>query len=141
MTEEMRVASQVANGYTDVFDFVAKYLSRVYSRQVTDISDTVWCPEWWRHPEAMIRLDAVWQTWEHFRLEGGPGISVWFLDHADKHMAALFDPKGPFKYCSVRNGHKPMLESLKVDVPTGNDRHMLDDPEDPWQKTVETRDL
>ncbi|WP_280468147.1 DUF4913 domain-containing protein [Nocardia cyriacigeorgica] len=103
--------------YSGVVDFVENYLSVVYRRQVSDLSDTVWCPEWWQHAEAVARLDALWRAWEHFRQDPATGISVWFLDHADKHMAKLFDPKGPFKYCSVRNGHKDMLVPLPLTTP------------------------
>ncbi|MGW4247367.1 DUF4913 domain-containing protein [Nocardia sp. NPDC004722] len=103
--------------YASVVEFVENYLSLVYRRQVTDISDTVWCPEWWKHAEAVARMDAMWRSWEYYRLEGKTGLSVWFLDHADMHMAKLFDPKGPFKYCSVRNGHKDMLTPLPLKSP------------------------
>ncbi|MVU77822.1 DUF4913 domain-containing protein [Nocardia sp. ET3-3] len=103
--------------YGSVVEFVENYLSLVYRRQVTDISDTVWCPEWWKHAEAVARLDAMWRAWEHYRHDGKTGLSIWFLDHADPHMAKLFDPKGPFKYCSVRNGHKDMLTPLPLKSP------------------------
>lgn len=103
--------------YRDVEDFVRSYLSQVYRRQVSDLSDTVWCPEWWKHPEATARLEALWRSWEHLRQDGATGMSVWFLDHADKHMAVLLSPTGPFKYCSVRNGHKDMLIPLPVAAP------------------------
>ncbi|MEU4340709.1 DUF4913 domain-containing protein [Nocardia sp. NPDC023852] len=103
--------------YASVVEFVENYLSLVYRRQVTDLSDTVWCPEWWQHAEAVARLDALWRAWEHYRLDGRTGLSVWFLDHADPHMSKLFDPKGPFKYCSVRNGHKDMLSPLPLKSP------------------------
>ncbi|WP_328397149.1 DUF4913 domain-containing protein [Nocardia sp. NBC_00416] len=113
--------------YKDVVEFVEKYLSVVYRRQVSDLSDTVWCREWWKHTEAIVRLDAVWRAWEHLRQDGATGMSVWFLDHADKHMAVLLDPKGPFKYCSVRNGHKDMLADLPfTPVPDG----MFSNPSD-----------
>ncbi|MGQ4615074.1 DUF4913 domain-containing protein [Nocardia sp. R7R-8] len=111
--------------YASVVAFVEEYLSVVYRRQVTDLSDTVWCPEWWQHAEAVARLDALWRAWEHYRQDASTGLSVWFLDHADPHMAKLFDPKGPFKYCSVRNGHKDMLSPL----PTKSPQHgMFGDP-------------
>lgn len=103
--------------YTNVVEFVENYLSLVYRRQVTDISETVWCPEWWKHAEAVARLDALWRAWEHYRLQPSTGLSVWFLDHADPHMTKLFDPRGPFKYCSVRNGHKDMLSPLPSKSP------------------------
>jgi hypothetical protein len=109
--------------YTNVVEFVENYLSLVYRRQVTDISETVWCPEWWKHAEAVARLDALWRAWEHYRNQPSTGLSVWFLDHADPHMTKLFDPRGPFKYCSVRNGHKDMLSPLPLKSP---DRGMFD---------------
>ncbi|MGS2805167.1 DUF4913 domain-containing protein [Nocardia sp. MW-W600-9] len=140
MNQQKPGTNDLTNGYPNVVEFVNGYLSKVYRRQVTDISDTVWCPEWWRHTEAVIRLDALWQAWEHYRLEGGPGISVWFLDHADNHMAKLFDPRGPFKYCSVRNGHKSMLDPLPLRDQEGAEQEMFSDPEvtEPWLKTKPT---
>ncbi|MFC9963330.1 DUF4913 domain-containing protein [Nocardia ignorata] len=119
--------------YADLVSFVNEYLSEIYRRQVTDISDTVWCPEWWRHPEAAVRLLALWQAWEYYRQKGGTGLSVWFLDHADPHMTKLFDPRGPFKYCSVRNGHKEMLKSLPVENPT-DDQQFAHVPRSAWEK-------
>ncbi|MBF6248321.1 DUF4913 domain-containing protein, partial [Nocardia elegans] len=103
--------------YDGVVEFVENYLSLVYRRQVTDISETVWCPEWWKHAEAAVRLEALWRAWEHLRMDPATGLSVWFLDHADPHMTKLFDPRGPFKYCSVRNGHKDMLNPLPLKSP------------------------
>ncbi|MEV6427011.1 DUF4913 domain-containing protein [Nocardia sp. NPDC051463] len=111
--------------HTSVVEFVENYLSLVYRRQVTDISETVWCPEWWKHAEAVARLDALWRAWEHYRLQPSTGLSVWFLDHADPHMTKLFDPRGPFKYCSVRNGHKDMLSPLPLKSP---DQGMFGNP-------------
>jgi hypothetical protein len=109
---------QQPTAYLNVVEFVENYLSQVYRRQVTDISETVWCPEWWKHAEAVARLDALWRAWEHYRQDPSTGLSIWFLDHADPHMTKLFDPRGPFKYCSVRNGHKDMLSPLPLKSPT-----------------------
>ncbi|MGW0179408.1 DUF4913 domain-containing protein [Nocardia sp. NPDC003345] len=106
-----------ATRYKNVGEFVHSYLIHVYSRQVSDLSDTVWCPEWWEHPEAFARLEALWRAWEHLRQDGRTGMSIWFLEHADRHMEVLLDPKGPFKYCSVRHGHKDMLIPLPVGKP------------------------
>ncbi|WP_040797133.1 DUF4913 domain-containing protein [Nocardia higoensis] len=111
--------------YSSVVEFVENYLSVVYRRQVTDISETVWCPEWFAHAEAVVRLDALWRAWEHLRRDPATGLSVWLLDHADPHMTKLFDPRGPFKYCSVRNGHKDMLNPLPLRSPA---RGQFDSP-------------
>ncbi|MEV0365395.1 DUF4913 domain-containing protein [Nocardia fusca] len=125
MTEISR--EQQIPTYKNVVEFVENYLSVVYRRQVSDLSDTVWCPEWWKHTEAIARLDAMWRAWEHLRQDGATGMSVWFLDHADQHMAVLLDPKGPFKYCSVRHGHKDMLVPLPLTAPPDG---MFSDPFD-----------
>ncbi|MFJ1456130.1 DUF4913 domain-containing protein [Nocardia wallacei] len=103
--------------YADVVEFVENYLSLIYRRQVTDLTDTVWCPEWWKHAEAVVRLQALWRAWEHLRQDETTGMSVWFLDHADPHMNKLLDPRGPFKFCSVRHGHKEMLNPLPLKSP------------------------
>jgi hypothetical protein len=100
--------------FADVGSFVSTYLIRMYARQVSDQHDTVWCPEWWRHPEAVSRLTALWRAYEFLRQDPATGMSNWWLNHADKHMVKLFDPQGPFKYCSARNGHKEMLAKLPI---------------------------
>ncbi|WP_306914878.1 MULTISPECIES: DUF4913 domain-containing protein [unclassified Arthrobacter] len=47
--------------------------------------------DWYFHPEAVSRVEALWRAWEHLRLDGATGISVWFKDHADHHMSVLLD--------------------------------------------------
>lgn len=51
---------------------------------------------WWKYPEAIGRLDALWQSWEALRLEPTFGMSVWCRDHADHHMRMLMSSDGPF---------------------------------------------
>lgn len=68
-------------------------------------SGRVWCPEWYRHAEALSRLDSVWRAWESLRWDGGLGMSNWWLHHADPHVRALLDPvTGPFVNCG--DGHR-----------------------------------
>lgn len=68
-----------------------------------------WCPEWWKHPEVVARLWALWQArlqaeqdaTEHLNAE-----SDWWLSHWDRHAAILFDSKtGPFRKCDRTLGH------------------------------------
>lgn len=91
-----------------------RFLGEVYARQVADQHDMAWCPQWWYHPEAVLRFTALHRAFEYLRREPRNGLNVWWINHADKHMAKLFDPRGPFKYCSVRNGHKNMLPDLPL---------------------------
>ncbi|WP_280269687.1 DUF4913 domain-containing protein [Nocardia wallacei] len=103
-------------GYPSLGAFLADRLSVIFARQVTDLADVVWCPEWWLHPEAVERLWIVWQAWEELALLGPVGMSDWWQWHCEPHMARLMDPRGPFKYCSVRHGHKPMLNPLPFNL-------------------------
>lgn len=94
--------------YSEVAAWVDDYFVRVFGDALGYRPDDQlnWCPEWWRHPSAAIRLDALWRVWERHRLEGGLGISLWFLDHADPHLRALTDGNGPFRRCSIEHGHQ-----------------------------------
>ena len=72
--------------------------------------------EWWRHDEAVARLDALWRAWEHLRLDPATGLSVWFRDHADHHMSILLDADGPLKGCDATHSQRP-LDPLPYDPP------------------------
>ncbi|MEU5408355.1 DUF4913 domain-containing protein [Nocardia asteroides] len=94
--------------YTDVSEWVADYFVRLVGDAVgyRPGEQVYWCREWWRHPGAVVRLDALWRAWEDLRLSGGAGISVWFLDHADPHVHVLLSASGPFGLCSIEGGHR-----------------------------------
>lgn len=81
--------------YRSVDEFVSEFLIYAYRRRING-RDRVWSAEWWRHEEAIMRLEALWRAWEHLRLDPALGMSVWWRDHADPHMAALMSPDGPF---------------------------------------------
>ena len=98
--------------FVNVNDFVNNFLVEVYRRPVVDVSDRVWCPEWWQHPEAWARLTALWHAWEAARKGAADEMSNWWLQHADRQMDVLLSPKGPFMYCSVRDGHKDLMGPL-----------------------------
>lgn len=83
--------------YGSVDEFVREYLRHVYRRKIGGRgTGRVWAGEWWRYDEAVIRLEAMWRAWEHLRQDAATGMSVWWRDHADPHMAVMLDPDGPF---------------------------------------------
>lgn len=83
--------------FASVDEFVREFICPTYTRQVGGGTPTrLWAGEWWRHREAVARLEALWRAWEHLRMEGSTGVSVWFRDHADHHMNILMNPEGPF---------------------------------------------
>lgn len=87
--EEQKPAQLV---YGSAEEFLHEQLLPTYVRDV-DGRAAKWCIEWYYHPEAVTRVEALWRAWEHLRLDGATGISVWFKDHADHHMSVLLDPR------------------------------------------------
>ncbi|NYI76678.1 DUF4913 domain-containing protein [Nocardioides panzhihuensis] len=97
--DELRVATPPVLYYGNVEEFVSDRLVHLFSRAPE--SGLVWCPEWYRHAEALMRLDSIWRAWEHLRHDPATGISNWLLHHADPHMGVLMDPvAGPFAQCT-----------------------------------------
>jgi hypothetical protein len=39
-------------------DFVDQFLTQAYRRDIP--AKATWCTEWWKHPEATLRLSALW---------------------------------------------------------------------------------
>ncbi|MFD0412994.1 DUF4913 domain-containing protein [Streptomyces sp. NPDC127108] len=79
-------------------DFVA-YLTQIVRPRLDD-GDHIWCPRWWAHPEALLRLSAMWRAFEYLRHDASLGMSNWWLHHADPHLARLLSPSGPFHACA-----------------------------------------
>jgi hypothetical protein len=109
LVAEAQAAEEAENPPTTVFgsteEFVRVRLAPGYRRDVVDNREIRWCPQWWRHEEAISRLEALWRTWEHFRRDPTTGMSVWWRDHADHHMSVLMSSDGPFSKCSAAHGH------------------------------------
>ncbi|MFG2329971.1 DUF4913 domain-containing protein [Streptomyces sp. NPDC048604] len=114
--------------------FVAEYLVQILGR---DAAGPVyaWCPDWWQHAEALVRLSAMWRAFEYLRLDSSLGMSSWWLHHADPHLAVLLHPvTGPFAACKAAGGHVSLPPLPVTPAPPG----VLDGPvyalpaEDPW---------
>jgi hypothetical protein len=101
--------------YPTLPDWIEQWLLPVYRRSITGHA-RAWCPEWWRHDEAVARLEALWRAWEHLRLDAAIGMSLWFRDHADHHLSVLLDADGPFKGCDAKHSERP-LEPLPHEPP------------------------
>ena len=91
--------------FATVDEFVAERLRYMYARKVgpQNVAQHRWAADWWNYPEAVSRLEALWRSWEYLRLDGPLGMSTWWRDHADYHMAALLSPEGPFARSTDRN--------------------------------------
>jgi hypothetical protein len=98
--------------------WVDGYLLAMYRRAVSGTA-TTWCSQWWRHPEAVLRLEALWRAWEYLRLEPTTGMSVWFRDHCDQHMPQLLSADGPFKGCKPAGHRRPVERLPSISPPAG----------------------
>ena len=56
-----------------------------------------WCPQWWRHAEAIWRLELLWRSWEVNR-RLATGMSGWSVE-VDRHIHELLGEDGPFRQC------------------------------------------
>ncbi|MFI6982222.1 DUF4913 domain-containing protein [Embleya sp. NPDC050154] len=98
--------------FESVDRFVVDYMVKVIERRLNR-SSIMWCPAWWKHPEAIIRFTAIWRAFEYLRHDAALGMSTWWLQHADPHLRMLMDPElGPFVACDPREGHsdRPLAE-------------------------------
>jgi Domain of unknown function (DUF4913) len=94
--------------FTDLDSFIRNYLAPVVERRLTvgSAAGVNWCPCWWRHPEAISRLYALWRAWETLRVaDPDTGMSIWWRDHFDNHFAVMTGEYGPFNKCSPDRGH------------------------------------
>ena len=99
--------------FGSLLEFVVEHFGPVYARNT---NPTVrWCASWWDHAEAIYRLEALWRTWELYRLEPRLGIASWLRDYLDPQLAQLTSPTGPFASCT-EDRHSP-VKALRTNQP------------------------
>ncbi len=109
-------AGEGGTHYADVYKFVHEFVVHIYARRVSRQNTRFrWCPQWYLHPEAVARLDALWKAFEHLRQDPTLGPSVWWRDHTDPTMQALTAPDGPFAECA--EGSHSVPSSLPIERP------------------------
>lgn len=102
--------------YRSLPEFVREFFVPMFPRDVKHSPGQTWCPKWWEHPEAIYRLESLWRSWEHLRLDPALGSSTWLRDHLDHHLPRLLDASGPFKGCSF-DGHTVRDYTLPIEEP------------------------
>ena len=97
-TPETAPTPELFFGGTD--EFVREFVCPVFRRNVGEAgrAEYRWAARWWESAEAVIRLEAMWRSWEQARLDPATGISTWLRDHADYHLNILTSPTGPFAH-------------------------------------------
>lgn len=85
--------------------FVEEFVAVVFDRTISP-TQTCWCPQWWKHAEAVFDLIALWQSFEHMHVNDGPTWSArWLTLFAYPIMDRLTSPAGTFRACSPAKGH------------------------------------
>ena len=89
--------------FETVEQFVTGWVMPFYVR---DTANAVWCRQWWDHPEAALRLEALWEAYEGARAStDGGAFAAWFRLEADHHLPLLYSAgEGPFRECDARAG-------------------------------------
>lgn len=98
---------------SSVEEWVGQVFAPTYARRMTPTFR--WCPQWWRHPEAIVRLEALWRSWEALRLDPLLGMASWLRDHLDSQLPQLTGPAGPFADCDPHRHFPPEDDALPVD--------------------------
>jgi len=93
--------------YDNVEDWVRSYLLANFTRPFGEVGTQrwYWCPQWWRHNEAVTALTALWYAWEHARLQP-TGMLSWLRD-LHYHLSVICSPDGPFRDCAQADGDRP----------------------------------
>ncbi|MFP5376538.1 MAG: DUF4913 domain-containing protein [Acidimicrobiia bacterium] len=91
--------------FADVHAWVEQLFVPTFARRVG--SRLRWCAQWWDHAEALLRLEALWRSWEALRLDPTLGIATWLRDYLDPQLAALMNPDGPFQGCDDTTHYPP----------------------------------
>ncbi|WP_051158434.1 DUF4913 domain-containing protein [Nocardia carnea] len=102
--------------YPSLEEFCVDFLFPLYAANLHSTA-IKWCPSWSVHIAATVRLEALWRSFEHNRLEGLPGVANWLVSIADPIMAKLMDPDGPFVFCDPIKGHEHNGEDQVADLP------------------------
>lgn len=127
--------------FATVDDFVREFLVDHYARAIGTKKGpgvTIWAARWWKSREAVSRLTALWRAWEHLRLDPATGMSVWWLDHFDRHMRVLMDGEhGPFVELVKENpeGQPRTLTALPYEAPPAGMFQPVDEPSEPAEPT------
>lgn len=84
--------------YASLEQWIDDWLAPIALRQLGHVG--AWCAEWWSHPEAVVRLGALWGAWEAAWAEGGMAPSRWWVVDWEGHWKALSDKSGTFNGCT-----------------------------------------
>ena len=108
--------------YPTLIDWVEQYFCVTFARSIG--GEIRWCPKWAEHPEAVIRLEALWRSWETLRLDANLGIASWLTSFFDPQLPLMLGRAGPFAQCnSDRHQRSGPLPSTGARVQAQTESH------------------
>lgn len=111
---EMEANGRGLTNHANVQSWVEGWFAHYYARSAAGGGN--WCGEWWRHPEAVSRLRAMWRYWEEAQRPGHDMHDWW--PYADQQFKELTDSRGTFVSCGP-DGHgrtPPPLSTVTVEA-------------------------
>ncbi len=96
--------------YRSVFEFFHGMIAPLLQDRLIGRHGLRWSKKWYDCQEAMLRMDAMWRSYEMLKEDPGAGLSKWILEHYDPHMRVLTADDGPFGECrdeSPRGDYPP----------------------------------
>jgi hypothetical protein len=102
--------------YADIDSWVTDYYCVVFARRPS--ATTRWCPRWNEHHEVLVRMEALWRTWEIARLRDELGIAEWLRTELDHHAPIIHAPDGPFAGCVDGEHRSPTTYQTEAPVLT-----------------------
>ncbi|CAM4050505.1 DUF4913 domain-containing protein [Corynebacterium belfantii] len=108
--------------FANVIEFVDQFIAVMYP-SVGSVRTPNWTPRWWEHPQAVLRLTALWHRFEYLRAsEPATYMETFLRVHADYHMGKLMETDGVFATVK-KNPQAPT--PLKTDqIPTDLEKEM-----------------
>lgn len=98
--------------YRNADEFVEHFLRNAVERRVNTANNSSlrWDPRWRRHPEVVLRLDALWKAFEGAVASTDPGaMSKWWIYDFDPHMRVILEGEsGPMSNEHDQDIHPPL---------------------------------
>lgn len=79
---------------------ISSWCERDMAKSKSAARGLCWCPQWFKHPEAVTRLWVMRAAQLAAAAQGPVEVSAYLRDHFDPHMAVLTGDCGPFHACS-----------------------------------------
>jgi hypothetical protein len=90
--------------FPSVEEWVESYFRTVFRRPTG--GEFRWCERWVDHREAVVRLTALWTSWEAVPDDQPNGLVTWLVGYLDPQLPVLLGRSGPFAACTETR-HSP----------------------------------